>query len=138
MPLLLDLGMPMEEVAQIMTAVGNHEEQNGRAVSEITAALIIADKSDAHRTRVRRNKPYDPTDIHDRVNNAIKKNSVTIDRENHIISFEILMDDSSSIMDFLEIYLSRMLFSERAAEVLGCSFRLIINGMLVNNLNPKA
>jgi len=132
LPLLKDMGMPMGEIAQIMTAVGNHEEQTGYPVTEIAAALIIADKSDAHRTRVRR-KNINPADIHDRVNYSIKKNWITVDAQSKVISYEMIMDETSSVMDFMTIYLSRMTLCEQSAKTLGCSFRIIINGVLVNN-----
>nr|MDD6336668.1 HD domain-containing protein [bacterium] len=134
-PLLRDMGMEMEDICEIIAAIGNHEEENGFPVTPITAAIILADKSDAHRTRVRRGK-YDPLDIHDRVNYAIKKNALIVDNENKIIRYEVEMDDTSSVMDFMQIYLSRMAMSERAAGTLGCRYHLIVNGMRINNLNP--
>src|SRR5690554_5383211 len=90
-PVLHRLGMPMDEVCQIACAIGNHEEEYGRPLSDIGAALILADKSDAHRTRVRRHK-YDPNDIHDRVNYSIKKNRIIVDKDYKIIRFELIMD----------------------------------------------
>ena len=131
-PLLLDAGLPLEEVTTIIGAVGNHEEQNGKVVSAVSAVVIIADKSDAHRTRVRR-LPYMPDDIHDRVNYAISDNEVLVDQEKREITFSIRMDETSSVMDFLQIYLSRMQMCEEAAHYLGCSFRLAVNGVQINN-----
>jgi len=130
-PLLRDMGMDICEVVDILGAVGNHEEQNGMPVSDISAALIIADKVDAHRTRVRRGK-FNKEDIHDRVNYSIKKNWLEVDKENRIIKFGILMDDTSSVMEFMEIYLTRMRMCEKSAEFLGCSFDIVVNGMTVN------
>jgi len=131
LPMLLRMGMPMAEAVQISTAIGNHEEQVGKPVSAITDALIIADKADAHRSRVRKGK-YDSLDIHDRVNYAIKSSAVQTDAENKTISFVLSMDENSCIMDFFTIYLERMRFCSKAAQHLGCSFRLYINGTQMN------
>ena len=130
-PLLQEIGMPIDEVMTIVGAVGNHEEQNGKVVSAVSAALIIADKSDAHRTRVRRTA-YNPDDIHDRVNYAIGENAVQVDPVRRIIRFAISMDESSSVMDFMEIYLTRMQMCEEAANYLGCRFELVVNGVNIN------
>ncbi|MGI6161860.1 MAG: HD domain-containing protein [Christensenellales bacterium] len=129
--LLRDMEMPMSEIAEIVMAVGNHEEQNGNPVSPISAALIIADKIDAHRTRVRSGK-YDPSDIHDRVNYSIKKTSVVTDREKGEIRYEFQMDETSSAMEFMTLYNSRMIMSERACGYLGCIFCIVVNGVLIN------
>ncbi len=129
--LLNKMKMDMHEIALIIGAIGNHEEETGVPVSEISAALIIADKSDAHRSRVRRNS-YDSTDIHDRVNMSIKKNSLVVDNEKKTIRLVIIMDDTSALMEYLQIYLSRMILSEKAAAFLGYSFELVINGALIN------
>lgn len=137
MPILKELGMPMDEVCKVIGAIGNHEEQTGIPVSAISAAIIIADKSDAHRTRVRRGR-YDPEDIHDRVNYAIKKNRVVVDRLHKSIRYEMIMDQSSSVMDFFQIYLSRMNLSEKAANFLGCSFDIVINNVKINSYKPAA
>lgn len=131
-PILREIGMDDDEVVRICTAVGNHDEGQGAPVSEITAALIIADKIDAHRARVRRGK-YNFYDIHDRVNYSIRKTSVRVDRDEKVISYSCIMDDSSSPKEFLEIYMSRMNMSERSAAYLGCRFELTINGVLMNN-----
>ncbi len=131
-PLLREMGMEVAEIAKILSAVGNHEEENGVPVSEISAALIIADKSDAHRTRVRKGK-YDPYDIHDRVNYSIKKNWVDVDPVRHVITYAMTMDDSSSVMEFMQIFLRRMMMCEKAAEFLKCRFDLVVNGVVINN-----
>ena len=130
-PLLLEAGLELSEVTTIVGAVGNHEEQNGKVVSAVSAALVIADKSDAHRTRVRRT-PYTPDDIHDRVNYAISANAVEVDAQKRTIRFSIEMDDTSSVMDFMAIYLTRMQMCEEAAHVLGCRFELVVNGVHIN------
>ncbi len=135
--LLNRMHMDMREIALIIGAIGNHEEETGIPVSEISAALIIADKSDAHRSRVRKNS-FDYTDIHDRVNMSIKKNSLVIDKEKHVIRLVISMDETSALMEYLQIYLSRMILSEKAAAYLGCSFELVINGALINRQDGTA
>ncbi len=133
-PLLLAVGMDVQEVTTIIGAVGNHEEQSGKVVSAVSAALIIADKSDAHRTRVRRSS-YNPNDIHDRVNYAISKSNVEVDPEKKIIRFAVEMDQSSSVMEFMAIYLRRMQMCEEAAHFLGCRFELVVNSVLINGQN---
>ena len=136
-PILQEMGMPMDEVVTIVGAVGNHEEQNGKVVSAVSAALIIADKSDAHRTRVGR-ASYNPDDIHDRVNFAIAQNAVGVDPVRRIIRFALSMDESSSVMDFMEIYLTRMQMCEEAANFLGCRFELVVNGVNINRTRQDA
>ena len=132
--ILKRLGLSYVDVNTVVTAVGNHEEFIGEIVSPTTAALVIADKSDAHRTRVTR-QTYDPKDIHDRVNFSIKKSFVTVDKEKSIISSRIYMNRSSSVMEYLKIYIDRIVMSEKAANYLGCEFRLYINDVLINS--PK-
>lgn len=124
--------MEIADVMEIITAVGNHEEQSGTVSSAVSAALAIADKSDAHKSRVRHGKP-DPNDIHDRVNFAIQENSVTVDRKRKIIRQELKMDDSSSVLEYLSIYMPRIVMCEQAAEFLGQHFELYINDRPVNN-----
>ncbi len=131
-PLLREMGMPIDDVVSIITAVGNHEEQSGFISNAISAALVIGDKSDAHKSRVRNGKP-DVTDIHDRVNFAIQENSVTIHPEQKIIRQTLVMDDTSSVMEYMTIYLERIQMCEAAADFLGQSFELYINGNKVNN-----
>lgn len=132
-PMLRDMGMPLDDVCEICSAVGNHEEEIGWVVNPIAAALIIADKSDAHRTRVKRlNQHFD--DIHDIVNYSIRKNIVLVDSERKIISVKFYMDNSSSVMDYLRIFLPRMIMCEKAAKFLGCSFRLYINDIIINTV----
>jgi len=130
-PLLLDTGLDIDEVCDICSAVGNHEEQTGKTVSDISAALIIADKVDAHKARVRLKK-YNPEDIHDRVNFSIKNTNMTIDKKSRVIALDYSMDKTSSITEFLEIYLKRMRMCEEAAKFLGCTFSLSFNGVRIN------
>ena len=131
-PLLREIGMDIEDVMIIITAVGNHEEQSGTVSSAVSAALAIADKSDAHKSRVRNGRP-DVSDIHDRVNFSIQENSVIVDRKHKIIRQELKMDESSSVLEYLSIYLPRILMCEKAAEFLGQHFELFINDRPVNN-----
>ena len=131
-PLLREIGMDIEDVMIIIPAVGNHEEQSGTVSSAVSAALAIADKSDAHKSRVRNGRP-DVGDIHDRVNFAIQENSVIVDRKHKIIRQELKMDESSSVLEYLSIYLPRILMCEKAAEFLGQHFELFINDRPVNN-----
>lgn len=132
LPILREAGMAMPDVMEIITAVGNHEEQSGFISSAVSAALALADKSDAHRTRVRGGRPA-PGDIHDRVNFSIQQNRVTVDPAARIIRHELTMDATSSVMEYLQIYLSRIVMCEAAAKFLDCSFDLVINGQPVNN-----
>ena len=131
-PLLREIGMDIEDVMIVITAVGNHEEQSGTVSSAVSAALAIADKSDAHKSRVRNGRP-DVSDIHDRVNFAIQENSVIVDRKHKIIRQELKMDESSSVLEYLSIYLPRILMCGQAAEFLGQHFELFINDRPVNN-----
>ncbi len=131
-PILTEMDMDMEEIALLLSAVGNHEEETGTPVSPISAALIIADKSDAHRTRVRRGK-YDPFDIHDRVNYSIKENQVNVDVDKKLINYQMTMDDTSSVMEYMQIFLTRMIMCEKAADFLGCKLNIVINGTIINN-----
>jgi metal-dependent HD superfamily phosphatase/phosphodiesterase len=128
-PILCDMGMPVSEVCDICAAVGSHEEETGHPVSDISAALIIADKVDAHRARVRIKK-YDASDIHDRVNYSIQATKLTV--EDGTISIYYTMDSNAAPMDFLQIYLSRMQMCEKSAKFLGCKFALYINEVKLN------
>jgi metal-dependent HD superfamily phosphatase/phosphodiesterase len=125
--ILKRLGMPFEELALVLGAVGNHEEEMGDPVSEISAAVIIADKSDVHRSRVQ-NPDKMTFDIHDRVNFAAQRSFVRVDAERKAIALEIDIDTSAvAVIDYFEIFMSRMLMSHKAAHTLGCQFELIIN-----------
>ena len=136
LPILRETGMDMADIMEIITAVGNHEEQSGFISSNVSAALALGDKSDAHKSRVRNGQP-DVTDIHDRVNFSIQENQVTVDRENRVIRHELTMDASSSVMEYLQIYMSRIVMCEKAAKFLKCSFDLVINGQSINNRPEK-
>lgn len=121
------LQMPPKEVAEVVSALGNHHEENGNPVSEISAALILADKADVHQSRVR-NPEFIKFDIHDRVNFAVKKSGLTVCRNDRKIIFDLTIDTTiAPVMDYFEIFLSRMVISRRAADFLKCKFELVIN-----------
>ena len=125
--ILDNMGMPPEDIATIVTAIGNHDEGTGVPVSAVAAALIIADKSDVRRSRVRN---FDPAtfDIHDRVNYSVTDSELLTDAESKTVSLRLKIDTTiSSIMDYFEIFLVRMNMCRRAAEKLGLKFKLTIN-----------
>jgi metal-dependent HD superfamily phosphatase/phosphodiesterase len=126
--ILVQLAMPVEEYTEVMAAVGNHEEEYGEPVSAIAAALILGDKSDVHKSRVRNLDPQ-TFDIHDRVNFASQKSFVAVNAESRTITLLLEIDTSvSQVMEYFEIFLSRMVMCRRAASFLGCDFNLVING----------
>lgn len=126
---LSKLGMDHGEICAITTAIANHEEEIGRAVSAISAALILADKSDAHRTRANRLQDDRRPGIHDRVNLAIIETKLSV-QQRETITLEISFDQTvCQIMDFFEIYLTRMEMCKEASTLLGCRFRLLINDL---------
>ena len=125
--LLSQMGMPEEEIATITTAIGNHDESSAFPVNDVAAALIIADKSDVRRTRVR-NKDTITLDIHDRVNYAVTSSVITVKPDSKEILLTLEIDvESSPISEYFEIFLSRMILCRKAAEKLGYRFSLIIN-----------
>lgn len=125
--ILDNLGMPSEDIAKIVTAIGNHDEGTGIAVNAISAVLILADKTDVRRTRVR-NKDEKSFDIHDRVNYSVEKSSVTISDDKKFIILTLKIDTSyGSVMDYFEIFMGRMIMCRKAAEKLNLHFKLIIN-----------
>ncbi|MCP4229613.1 MAG: HD domain-containing protein [bacterium] len=124
---LRSLGMDAIEIAPIMTAVGNHDEGSGEPVSALTAGLTLADKSDVRRDRVR-NRSMVSFDIHDRVNFAVMGNELVVDPDGKIISLALKIDNSiSGVMDYFEIFIGRMVMCRKAAQHLGCGFKLLIN-----------
>lgn len=125
---LMEMGMEPEEVAAIMGAIGNHEEHaGGNSINVIGAALILADKSDVHRSRVRKQEMSSFTP-RDRVNYAVSDTRLSIDVENKLISLEIDIDtEVCSVMEYFEIFLTKMLMCRRAAKYLGCEFALLVN-----------
>lgn len=121
------LGMSPGEVAQISAAIGNHDEGTAAAVSPIAAALILSDKGDVRRTRVR-DKETVNADIHDRVNYAVERASTEIDPERKTVTLNITIDTSiCPVMEYFEIFMSRMVLCRQAAKYLGLQFELIIN-----------
>ena len=125
---LRSMDMPPYELAEIMSGVGNHEEQYGDPFGAVAAAVIIADKSDVARTRVRdvNTLRYDE---HDRVNYATISSNLTVNHERTMISLSLEIDTQlSPIMEYFELFLNRMVMSRRAAAALGCEFELVING----------
>ncbi len=127
--ILKDMEMDPLEIASIMGAIGNHEEDKGVPVSTIAAALILADKSDVHHSRVR-NPHMISFDIHDRVNYAAKKSFVRVNKKEKTITLEVVIDtEISQVMEYFEIFLSRMIMCQHAAKFLGCRFSLVINNV---------
>lgn len=125
---LRELGMPFKDIGMVLGAIGNHEEGKGEPVSPEGAALILADKSDVHRSRVRNTDP-ETFDIHDRVNFAAESSILSVDAEGRTITLELAIDTTmSKIMEYFEIFLTRMAMCRHAAEFLDCQFRLVING----------
>lgn len=125
--ILTRMGMPPEESALVMNAIGNHEEERGTATTPIAAALIIADKADVHRSRVQ-NPDMDAFDIHDRVNYASTRSFVRVLKEQRIIALELEIDTNyAQVIEYFEIFLDRMTMMRQAVQFLGCDFQLIVN-----------
>jgi metal-dependent HD superfamily phosphatase/phosphodiesterase len=125
---LLDKGFDPLEAATMVGAIGNHEEECGEAVNPVSAALILADKSDVHRSRVR-NSDLATFDIHDRVNYAAVHSFLNVNEEKRSITLEIKIENSiCPVMEYFEIFLVRMMMCRRAAIFLGCQFKIEING----------
>ena len=125
--ILDNLDCDPEEIATIVTAIGNHDEGTGQPVNAVAAALILADKSDVRRSRVR-NQDMATFDIHDRVNYSVKKSRLTINEDHTLIRLKLDVDTKyGSVMDYFEIFMGRMLLCRKAAETLGLQFKLMIN-----------
>ena len=125
------MNFPPEEIAAIVTAIGNHDEGTGVPVNAVAAALIIADKSDVRRSRVRK-KADIAHDIHDRVNYSVTGSDLKIDVEQKTITLSIAVDNQvSSVMEYFEIFMKRMLLCRKAAERLELTFKLTINGQVL-------
>lgn len=126
--ILNDMGCDPAEIATIVTAIGNHDEGTGVPVNPVAAALILADKADVRRSRVR-NKDEATFDIHDRVNYSVQESSMTINEEKSQVTLELTVDTKyGSVMDYCEIFMGRMILCRKAANTLGLEFKLIING----------
>ena len=125
--ILNDMKCDPAEMATIVTAIGNHDEGNGVPVNTVAAAMILADKSDVRRSRVR-NTDISKFDIHDRVNYSVIDSSLKINEEKTTITLKLTVDTAfGSVMDYFEIFLTRMILCRKAAEKLGLLFKLIIN-----------
>ena len=125
--ILDNLNCAPEEIATIVTAIGNHDEGTGQPVNAVAAALILADKSDVRRSRVR-NRDKASFDIHDRVNYSVKESRLKINEDHTLIKLKLSVDTHyGSVMDYFEIFMGRMILCRKAAETLGMQFKLIIN-----------
>lgn len=125
--ILNDMGCDPGEIATIVTAIGNHDEGTGVPVNAVAAALILADKADVRRSRVR-NTDISTFDIHDRVNYSVKKSVLKINEEKTLVKLKLSVDTQyGSVMDYFEIFMGRMILCRKAAEKLGLQFKLIIN-----------
>lgn len=126
--ILSKMGMPSEDIAMVISAIGNHEEEYGQPVNSAAAALILADKSDVHRSRVR-NQDFATFDIHDRVNYAVEHSFLRVNGDTKTITMELTIDiEICPVMEYFEIFLSRMILCRRAADFLKSHFALEING----------
>lgn len=121
------MGMEPDEIATITTAIGNHDEGTGVPVDAVSVALILSDKSDVRSSRVRNNDTA-TFDIHDRVNYSVKKSQLKINGEHTVVKLKLDVNTRiSSVMDYFETFLDRMVLCRRAAEKLGLQFKLMIN-----------
>ena len=122
-----DMGCDPADVATIVTAIGNHDEGTGVPVNAVAAAMILADKADVRRSRVR-NNDLSAFDIHDSVNYSVKTSTLKINKEKTLVKLKLDVDTKyGSVMEYFEIFMQRMLLCRRAAEKLGLQFKLIIN-----------
>ena len=127
--LLTDMGMRADEIATVIGAIGNHEEPDGLPISPVSAAVILADKSDVHFSRVQEKDPV-KFDIHDRVNYAVQKSYLRVDGTAKAITLELTIDTThATVTEYFEIFVLRMVLCRRAAAFLGCKFHLNINGV---------
>ncbi len=126
--ILKEYDLPVVDRVTIISAIGNHDESTGGARDAISAALILADKSDVRRNRVR-TKEKEKFDIHDRVNYAVTGSTLKVNVAEHVIALNLQVDESiCSMYEYFDIFLGRMLMCRSAAEMLGCQFRLTVNG----------
>ena len=128
MTIMRRMGMDPAEIAVVAGAIGNHDEGNGQPISRVAAALILADKSHVHRSRVR-NRDISTFDIHDRVNYAVNESILRVNGESRVITMELCIEtEICPVMEYFEIFLTRMVMCRRAAAFLECQFELLING----------
>ncbi len=125
--ILDNMGADPEDIATIITAIGNHDESTAFPVNPVAAALILADKTDVRFTRVR-NQDFASFDIHDRVNYSVKESEVQVVKGSHIELCLTIDTEMCAVMDYFEIFLNRMILCRKAAEKLGLKFKLVING----------
>ncbi|MDO4473854.1 MAG: HD domain-containing protein [Eubacteriales bacterium] len=126
--ILEKMGIPLEDIVIIMSAIGNHDESTGGALDSVSAALILADKTDVRRNRVR-NKEKSSFDKHDRVNYAVTNATVKVSAQKHLITLNLQIDEEICTMyEYFEIFLGRMMMCRKAAELLGARFKLTANG----------
>lgn len=126
--ILTRLDMPPDEIALICSAIGHHDEKTAYPVNEIAAALILSDKTDVRRTRVRKDAEID-IDIHDRVNYAVENASFNINTDEKFCVFDItIATEICAVMEYFEIFLERMVLCRKAAQFFGLQFELVING----------
>lgn len=129
--LLKKTDMPLEDRVTVVSAIGDHDESTGGATDAVSAALIIADKTDVRRNRVR-NKDMSTFDIHDRVNYAVTEAKLKVHTEKNVIVLNLQIDESICTMyEYFDIFLGRMMMCRRAAEILGLRFKLTANGSKV-------
>ena len=129
--LLDELGMPAEDVATVVTAIGNHDEKTAHPVNAVAAAVILADKSDVRRSRVRKGKDI-YSDIHDRVNYAVEQAELTLDREAKTLTLAMTIDTTiCPVMEYFEIFTVRMLLCRKAAKFFGLEFKLRMNDAVI-------
>ncbi len=125
--ILKEMGMNHEEIGIVISAIGTHHEASGYPVSEVSSAVILADKADVHRTRVRKSGNI-KVDIHDRVNYAVIDRELRIDAQARVITYDITIDTSiSPVLEFFQIFMDRTIMAQKAASVLECDFSLYIN-----------
>ena len=125
--ILDNMGADPEDIATIITAIGNHDEGTAFPVNAVAAAIILADKTDVRRTRVR-NRDFSTFDIHDRVNYSVKKSQLKINEDRTLVKLKLTVDTKyGSVMDYFEIFMQRMILCRKAAERLGLQFKLMIN-----------
>lgn len=121
------LGMDTDEIVEVTTAIGHHDEKTAAPVTPLAAALILADKSDVRRSRVR-NRTRELFDIHDRVNFAVQKSELRLNKEEKLIKLKLTIDTTQCpVMDYFEIFLDRMVLCKKSADYMGLSFELLMN-----------
>ena len=129
--ILKERNMELEQILTVTAAIGHHDEGTGTAIDPVSAALILADKTDVRRSRVRQ-KEKSAFDIHDRVNYAVTDSKLKIDEEKSVIALNLQIDENiCSMYDYFEIFLGRMMFCRKSAEILGTTFKLTVNGRKV-------